>query len=84
MTHFTYDSPPPDVPQELYVQNLRAYTLIEFAIETARAFPETESWPGEVERISNWYKERFATGLLYDIKEAKRNPEELGIPRPGK
>jgi hypothetical protein len=22
--------------------------------------------------------------LLYDIKEAKRNPEELGIPRPGK
>ncbi len=22
--------------------------------------------------------------LLYDIKEAKKNPEELGIPRPGK
>src|SRR5688500_13097252 len=69
MTHFTYYSPPPEVPNELYVPNLRAHTLIEFAIKTAGAFPESESWPTEVERISNWYKEKFLAGLLYDIKE---------------
>lgn len=69
MTHFTYDSAPPDVPHELYVQNRRASTLFEFAIETARAYRPGESWPGEVERVSTWFKNEFATGLLYSIKE---------------
>jgi hypothetical protein len=69
MTDFKYHSPSPYNPGHLHVQNREARGLIEFAIDTARAYEEASSDAGEIRRISAWYENQFWDGMGVDVAE---------------
>ena len=76
------------IPEERIKKLIDAFKVA-MASDTVKKFGKTNLLPldgtvgAEADTIlAN--QTQVQSWLLYDIKEAKRNPEELGIPRPGK
>jgi tripartite-type tricarboxylate transporter receptor subunit TctC len=66
---------------EVYKLAMASDAVKDFSKKTL--LPLGDAVGAEADRI--WMNQtQVQSWLLYDIKEAKRNPEELGIPRPGK